>query len=608
MTLFEFVKSQILINNVVSEYVRLKPAGNYLKGSCPFHAEKDASFTVSPDKQIFYCFGCHAGGDVISFISKIENLSQIESAQHLVDRYNLDVPESLKQGSFKDFKKSASEKEMWFKACSAIANWNNQQLLKSNSAMQYLNNRNITTEEIDLFKIGYLPGGLKYINLLLKNMVKEGILLKDLANVGFLTLGKSTVYSQFEERIIFPIKDTLGRYVGFGGRIFQKNDTRAKYYNSKDGAFFSKGKLLFSLDIAKKHIQKENSAYLVEGYTDCVAMFKHNYKNCVATLGTACTTDHIRLLSRYTDNLTALYDGDKAGQKAIMKMAQLCWESDIDMKVVVLPKDEDPASFLNSDKYKQNLLDQSINVFSFFINSLGKDLKSKSLSERLKSSKQIVNAISNIKNRFKQDLLLQEAAEVTKIPFLSLKNLMLQLKQENSEETFNVNGYKRRINNINDEIVKYENPADLEGFNQISNLEEKIFSVIINGLTQGKHLVINPDLLPYFNEKIRFLINRLKETAENCKTTECLRLFIDNLDNPYKKWVLRVSLKFESNVSDIFFEQLIFLFHKSHWKQITRSIKIRITEAKENKDQYKLQDLLENFSKLKQEMQQRGLI
>ena len=256
MTLFEFVKSNLSILDVISEYVQIKPAGTYLKGPCPFHSEKEASFTVSPDKQIYYCFGCHAGGDLISFISKIENLTQIEAAKHLVEKYNLEVPEEI-DNNFKDFKKNKEEKELWFKVNEAISNWAHEKLLKTDVVLNYLKERNIDLKIAKHFKIGYFPGGTRFVDLFVKNMAQQSVMLKDLLDVGFLQQGNNIIYSSFEERILFPIKDQLGRFVGFGGRVFRLSDTRAKYYNSKDSDWFSKGKLLFGLDLAKKEMQQK---------------------------------------------------------------------------------------------------------------------------------------------------------------------------------------------------------------------------------------------------------------------------------------------------------------------------------------------------------------
>ena len=244
MPIFNFLKDKLSILDVICEYVQLKQAGGYWKGPCPFHQEKEASFTVSPDKQIFYCFGCHAGGDLIAFIAKSENLSQFEAAKFLIDKYQIQVPEHF----LKKIDNHIKEKNNYFDICKVVSIWMSKQLQNNQEVQQYLKKRFIELQQIKYFNIGYFPGGINFINRFIKEMAYSGILVKDLIDVGILMEGKSILYSPFEERIIFPIKDFIGRYCGFGGRIFKQLDQRAKYYNSKESDWFSKGKLLFGFD------------------------------------------------------------------------------------------------------------------------------------------------------------------------------------------------------------------------------------------------------------------------------------------------------------------------------------------------------------------------
>src|SRR5579872_61857 len=341
MNIFSFIKSRVTIWDVVNEYTTLKRAGSYWKSQCPFHHEKTASFTVSPDKEIFYCFGCHTGGDAISFIAQIENCSQLEAAHFLADRYNIDLPKNIEVSEG-----NAEQKKHYFDVCHLVAQWCHLQLKKNPSATAYLTERGISAQQIDDFMIGYFPTGLSAINAFVHDLKRSNILVDDLIHATILAQGKTVLYSPFEDRIIFPIKDHLGRFCAFGGRIFKPQDTRAKYYNSRENEYFTKGSLLFGLDLAKKSIQKEGFVFLVEGYTDCITMVQHGYQNTVATLGTACTIAHLKLLSRYTPYVYLLYDSDKAGQQAILRLTQLCWQASMELKVVQLPTGQDPASFL----------------------------------------------------------------------------------------------------------------------------------------------------------------------------------------------------------------------------------------------------------------------
>src|SRR5579871_5907950 len=342
MNIFSFIKERVAILDVVNEYVTLKRAGGYHKGTCPFHHEKTASFTVSPDKHIFYCFGCHLSGDVISFIARIENCSQKDAAQLLAEKYSLELPHNF---SFEATEKETEHKNHYFLICKAVATWCHQQLLKNNVAQAYFQRREFTPEMFAYFDIGYFPSGNVAINDLLYAMKRQSILAQDLLDAAILAEGRTTFYSPFEDRLIFPIKDTLGRYCGFGGRTFKEHDTRPKYYNSRENDYFIKGSLLFNLDKAKKSIQESGKIFLVEGYTDCMAMTQHGIPNTVATLGTACTLEHLKQLARYAEHIFIVYDSDHAGKSAILRLAELSWQVNLEVKVITLPDGEDPASF-----------------------------------------------------------------------------------------------------------------------------------------------------------------------------------------------------------------------------------------------------------------------
>jgi len=204
MSIFSFVKSKLSILEVVLEYVQLRRAGGYWKGSCPFHSETDASFTVSPDKQIFYCFGCHVGGDLISFIAKMENMSQIEAVYHLIDKYTISVPDNIKKEFLSPVK--SGKKDQFFHTCDSVALWCHEQLLASSVAKKYLENRTICISEWKKFSIGYFPSGMRFLNRFLKDMAKQNVLTKDLMDAGVIAQGRNALYSSFEERILFPIR------------------------------------------------------------------------------------------------------------------------------------------------------------------------------------------------------------------------------------------------------------------------------------------------------------------------------------------------------------------------------------------------------------------
>ncbi len=226
--------------------------------------------------------------------------------QHLIERYGLEVPDEISQKTPREAKQEKAQKDTYFHLCEEMARFCHEELRRTPAAMNYITKRGMGDEQIKYFTLGYLPGGVRNINRFTQEMARTNILLKDLLAAAVLLQGSSVTYSPFEDRIIFPITDSLGRTCGFGGRIFKPNDTRPKYYNSKENPNFSKGKLLFGYTLAKKEMQLQRAAYLVEGYTDVVAMVKYGHKNTVATLGTACTEEHLKALARQVSTLHVL--------------------------------------------------------------------------------------------------------------------------------------------------------------------------------------------------------------------------------------------------------------------------------------------------------------
>jgi DNA primase len=593
MTIFDFIKSRLSIQNIVTEYVQLKRAGGYLKGSCPFHSETDASFTISPDKNIFYCFGCHSGGDVISFIAKIENLSQIEAVQFLVDKYNIEIPSEIKQNLSTNFKTEHNKKEKFFQTCDAAAKWMCNKLISNKNALSYVQKRNIDLQIIKNFEVGYLPGGIRQINTFIKEMAQQNILLKDLMDAGILMESSSSVYSPYEERIIFPIINTTGRHCGFGGRIFNENDQRAKYYNSKESTFFEKGKLLFNLNKSKKNIQTQEYAFLVEGYTDCIAMHHHGYKNTVATLGTACTIDHLKTLARYTTKLYVLYDGDSAGQKAILRLTQLCWKTNLDLFIVKLPKQDDPASFLEKNKDLNRLIENASDIFTFFIESTSKNFWQKTLSEKMIASEKIISVIAHIDNKLKQDLLLQKVATITQIPFDSLKKLLQ--KNDSSHNSHFTNQQQKAL--PKDDIQEIHK--------DIPMLETKIFAALLNKPT----LQFDQDLIPFFTKTIQNLVSLIYNvTQKNNVENFNIHVFLEKLNPKERIWVTEKSILFGESIAQETFDRLISHFQKQNWKQIVQNIKVGILQARQQNDTETLEKLLGTFSKFKQGIKNKGLI
>ena len=581
MNLFSYIKSKVSIIDVVNDYTHLKRAGLYWKAHCPFHHEKTASFTVSPHKEIFYCFGCHVTGDVISFISRMENCTAVEAVKHLADRYHIDLPSDM-MVAHDDV--STKKRDSYFELCRAVAQWAHEQLSNSPHVLQYVAARGISQQSINSFMLGYFPGGIRSIKSFLQSMAGRNILAQDLLEANIILEGQHMMYSPFEERILFPIKDHLGRFCGFGGRVFKSDDARPKYYNSREGPFFTKGSLLFGLDLAKRAVQENETIFLVEGYTDCIAMAQYGYPNTVATLGTACTLEHLKQVSRYAQTVYVLYDGDMAGQQAMLRLAELCWQCSLDLYTINLPESEDPASVLMRGSSLAPYVAKAQDIFSFFVTSLGSNFESKPLQEKLRISERIVDILSHVDNQLKQDFLVQKAAKALDIPFDSLKREISRVRQN-----FKV---------VPTQEPKAENITPDSGTElEPSKLEKRIFFAIINNiqLVNGHR---EEYLIRYFSEPLRTLLMRIKQEKEQTPGLDFAQFF-DMLGIEDQRVISKIMMEQEEQVSSETFDRLVAQFQKRHWKVMAHDIAVQLEQAKKSRNTDEAQRLVAEFLELK---------
>lgn len=592
MSLFKFVKNNVAILDVIGAYTTLKQAGHYWKGCCPFHSEKTASFTVSPNKNIFYCFGCTVGGDAIAFIEKVENCSPLEAVEYLVERFSLAIPEELQS---KDRTKKAyqapDEKKHYWDLCAHVATWCHQQLLRSPAIIAYLTQRGIEKNVINTFMLGFFPSGQYALKSLLDFVKTHNYLLDDLIAANIVGVTKATIFSPLEDRIIFPIKDHLGRHCGFGGRIFKENDTRPKYYNSKENPYFSKGSLLFGFDSAKKNIQQTNTAFLVEGYMDCIAMVQHGFLNSVATLGTACNLEHLKTLSRYCQSLYVLFDGDSAGQKAMLRLTELAWQVNLDLKVIRLPAADDPASFLQNGGNITNLLPQAEDIFMFFIAHLGTDFYAKTLHEKVQLTKNLLVLVANLEEPLKQDFLLQTAAKSFAIPFTSLKAELARIARQAGESKADLHAVQPAPQALKIAIT------DLK---TISDLEKKLFSVIINNI-EALQPNFDTEIIESFSDPLRGILKTLLEKKGENPAFDFADFF-EILTMPERDITSKVLFMYQTYDGIKSFNQLFYQFTKNQWKSKVNTLKLQIAKAHKEGNEHTVKKLLSDFQLLKQKL------
>lgn len=586
MNLFDYIKSRVSILDVVQEYVALKPAGTYWKGYSPFKNERTPSFTVSPHRGIFYCFSTGIGGDVISFIAHMEHCSQIEAAHHLIERYAITLPESLQENSSR---KEQTTARLYEKLCSFFATWCHRHLFEHHKALAYTKSRSFSDAIIKQFYIGYCPSGHQFVTDLLTAARKDGLIAQQFIDAHLLSEGSSGLYIPFEDRIIFPIFDLLGRACGFGGRIYQPHDSRPKYYNSREHDFFNKKQLLYGLHLAKKNIQSSGSAYLVEGYIDCIAMMQHGYTNCVATLGTACTQEHLSLLARYAKRVFVMYDGDEAGQKAILRLASLCWKVNMELLVITLPPEHDPASYLSAHKDLQQLPTQPQSIFSFFISRLGKGYHVKSLSEKLSTITQLIETIITIEDPLQRDLILQQAATACDLPVSILKQECRTTRRPSPNAQ-----QQQEISTAQ----KYPSEDSLEI--QTTSLEKKLFSVILS------------NSIPLAQDEEQFLKEQLSQPLERLyrifrEHDSDFKSFFSSLNEGEQLFVSKLALSLEETANRALFNQLMTQFRQERWKTAIKQAKVLLLAAQEQKDVFATQKALEGLEKAKNILLHKGV-
>ncbi|CAN2047921.1 DNA primase [Candidatus Magnetomoraceae bacterium gMMP-1] len=362
------IKSAVNIVDIVGEYVQLKKTGKNHTGLCPFHAEKTPSFTVSADKQMFYCFGCHVGGDVFSFLMQHDNISFIEAVKLVANRGGIEI---ISKDMPQEQRKNIEQRESIFNINMEAMNCF-QRALKNKTigrnAMDYLiKKRGMTADIIEKFNIGYAPSGW---DNLVRYFLRESFPLKLAHKAGLIIpKPKGGYYDRFRDRIIFPIKDISGRVIGFGGRVM--NDSLPKYLNSPETPVYDKSRSLYGLYQSKSKCRQLKTVYIVEGYFDLLALYSQGIENAAASLGTALTRQHIRVLKGYASEMILVYDSDEAGINAARRSLEVFTKEKVDARILILPKGHDPDSYLRKHGHDAfiKLASKSLSIIPFMIHS-----------------------------------------------------------------------------------------------------------------------------------------------------------------------------------------------------------------------------------------------
>jgi DNA primase len=432
------VRSGVDIVELISEYVPLKRSGQNYMGLCPFHREKTPSFSVSPAKQIFYCFGCGAGGNVFSFLMKMENLPFLEAVEILADRLGLDVPRSPRS------REKHERKERFYELNAHTAEYYHRILVygaKAESARSYLMGRGVNRSSWEKFLLGFAldaGGGL------LKYLTGKGFSLQEIRQSGQFSERYGTLQELFRGRIIFPICDARGRCLGFGGRAL--GDEEPKYLNSPESPVFNKSRNLYGLHLAIPAVRDQKKIIVVEGYLDCITAQEYGFRNTVAALGTAFTRDQSRLLLRYTKDVVLAFDEDAAGSAATMRGAGFLQELGAQVSILNLPEATDPDDFLRAhgkEAFASALENRTTGYFEFRLEQLLRQYDPEDVVERAEIARELVEEIAKIPNYVVREGFIQMAAQKmhTSEEAISLELSRYLKKQSKWEDKSDKNRY-----------------------------------------------------------------------------------------------------------------------------------------------------------------------
>lgn len=442
----------VRIEEVVGDFVNLKKRGANLIGVCPFHREKTPSFIVSPAKGIFKCFGCGKAGDSVRFIMEHEHYSYPEALRYLANKYGIIIEE--KEQSPEEIMLQ-NEREKMFNI-NTFAQQYFSNIMKTDDeglavGMSYFRERGFRDAIVDKFQLGYcLNQRDAFVQYALKNGYSKEFLLK----IGLASGNEERMYDRYQGRVIFPIHNLTGKVVGFGARILGGDKTKAKYLNSPESEIYNKRQTLYGIYFAKNEISRLDNCILVEGYADVLSMHQAGIENTVASSGTSLTTEQIRLISRFTKNITILYDGDSAGIGAALRGTDMILEEGMNVRIVVLPQDEDPDSFVQKnpiEKVREYIEKNAKDFISFKTQLLLKDATNDPI-KRADVLKDIISSIAVIPDSIYRATYIKECSRLMDMPEQSLMNEL----NKRIRDKIRKNNSSQEIPNIVIEDVKVE--------------------------------------------------------------------------------------------------------------------------------------------------------
>ena len=482
----QLIQNNIKIEEIVGSFVNLKRRGSNLLGLCPFHNEKSPSFTVSPAKEIYKCFGCGKSGNSIGFLMDLEKYSYVEALKWLANKYNIQVEETETTPEFKILQQSS---DSLFVINNFGQKFFSEALLESEEgqdvALSYLKERGFREDTIKKFQLGYNPeSGDVFAKAAVASQFNKELLQKS----GLVVNRDERLRDNYRGRIIFPIHNQSGKILGFGARLIKKNDKAPKYINTPENEIYVKSKILYGSYFARMAIDKADECLLVEGYTDVVSLHQAGVENVVASGGTSLTPDQLRLIKKYTNNLTIIYDGDGAGIKAAIRGMDLALEEGLNVKLVLIPDNEDPDSYVNKigpTAFKEFI---DTNKKDFVIFQLGLSLKEAGTDSVKKSA--IVNRIAETISKItkaehftKRQDYIQQVAEMLKIDEAGLNDLVNKFIREKIQKEESRDFTDTNVKS-NDASLPQEQKSEDEKLDSLFNKDEFQERAIVRSLLE----------------------------------------------------------------------------------------------------------------------------
>ncbi len=482
----EIVKETARVEEVLGEFIDLRRAGVNMKGVCPFHDEKTPSFVVSPAKGIYKCFGCGKAGDSVRFLMDHEKLSYPEAIRWIAEKYNIELEETVVSD---DVKKEIEKKESLFIINEFARKLYHEHMMQTREGkaigLGYFKERGFLEKTVNQWGLGYAPGERDF----LKNELKRnGYKLHLAEEIGLLKPDKDF----FRSRIIFPIRNLSGKVIGFGARTLSSDKKIPKYLNSPESEIYNKRKTLFGLYFSKTEIRKKDNCFLVEGYTDVLSLHQNGIENVVASSGTSLTSDQVKLIKRFTENMTVLFDGDNAGIKAALRGLDIILEQDVNVRLVLLPEGEDPDSYVRkvgSSAFHQYIEDHAKDFILFKVDLLLQEAGNDPI-KRSKVVKDIVHSISKIADTLKRNEYIKLCSKLLDISEKIINNEVNGLIKSNIQKEqakLNRPVFRSEEDWKKDSGPKVEKPVEKSFDSESDEAQERDIARII--ITMGDKLI-----------------------------------------------------------------------------------------------------------------------